>query len=239
MKNCPNCNAQLEDDAVFCTECGQSMAAPVTVEANSEAAAPTAGEFCPFCGAPLPAGTVFCPKCGKNTAEGSATTNQVSTGEAGATQNLMKNPIAIVAVVAVVLLVFVLAFRGGDNTSGNSSSTAEKPTISVKAKDMLDDYIRDQSSAEQKYKNKTVYITGNLISKYQFNNSADYGLKIASQDVGGRYYVIVIDAGSNVKAVNSIKEGDFVTATGKCVGIVPQKSATTISVQIQASKINE
>ena len=42
-----------------------------------------------------------------------------------------------------------------------------------------------------------------------------------------------------MKAVNSIKEGDFVTATGKCVGIVPQKSATTISVQIQASKINE
>ena len=239
MRNCPNCNAQLDDDAVFCTECGQSMAPPTPMATNSESAAPTGEEFCPSCGSPLPTGTIFCPKCGKSTADGSAATGQVSAGDAGTVQNLMKNPAAIVAVVAVVLLVFVLAFRGGDSTSGGSASTAEKPTISVKAKDMLDDYIRDQASAEQKYKNKTVYITGNLLSKYQFNNSADYGLKVAAQDVGGRYYVIVIDAGSNVKAVNSIKEGDFVTATGKCVGIVPQKSATTISVQIQASKINE
>lgn len=30
MKNCPNCNAQLPDDAVFCTNCGNNLgAAPV------------------------------------------------------------------------------------------------------------------------------------------------------------------------------------------------------------------
>ena len=28
MKNCPNCNAQLPDDAVFCTACGTSLNGP-------------------------------------------------------------------------------------------------------------------------------------------------------------------------------------------------------------------
>ncbi|MBE5856290.1 MAG: zinc ribbon domain-containing protein [Lachnospiraceae bacterium] len=28
MKNCPNCNAQLPDDAVFCTSCGTSLNGP-------------------------------------------------------------------------------------------------------------------------------------------------------------------------------------------------------------------
>lgn len=35
MKNCPNCNAQLADDAVFCTNCGNTVAAQTQQNPNS------------------------------------------------------------------------------------------------------------------------------------------------------------------------------------------------------------
>ena len=50
MKECPNCHAQIEDDSLFCTECGKSF---------------TVAKTCPYCGAPMKEGDVFCQNCGK------------------------------------------------------------------------------------------------------------------------------------------------------------------------------
>ena len=73
---CTNCGKEVEADALFCDECGASMAveAAVATESVQEApkapeettAAPVANAFCISCGAAIPAGSGFCEVCGAN-----------------------------------------------------------------------------------------------------------------------------------------------------------------------------
>ena len=51
MKKYPNCGTQLNDDALFCTECGNQI---------------PQGNVCPHCGALVNDGDIFCQNCGKN-----------------------------------------------------------------------------------------------------------------------------------------------------------------------------
>ena len=70
---CPNCSADLPDDAVFCDQCGASLGAGAPSPAASALVAPTpspAGEdVCPQCGAPTIPGEAFCDSCGASLAE--------------------------------------------------------------------------------------------------------------------------------------------------------------------------
>lgn len=50
MRTCSNCGAPLDNDALFCTECG-TKAAPM-------------GMQCPNCGAGVENNSAFCPECG-------------------------------------------------------------------------------------------------------------------------------------------------------------------------------
>ena len=50
MKECPNCHAQIEDDSLFCTECGKPF---------------PQGNTCPHCGTQMNEGDPFCQNCGK------------------------------------------------------------------------------------------------------------------------------------------------------------------------------
>ena len=50
MKKCTFCGAELNDDNIFCTECGKKL--PKGIE-------------CPHCGASVNEGDVFCTECGK------------------------------------------------------------------------------------------------------------------------------------------------------------------------------
>ena len=54
MKKCPNCGAQMNDDSLFCTECGKQI---------------PQGNQCPHCGALLNNGDAFCQNCGKKVVE--------------------------------------------------------------------------------------------------------------------------------------------------------------------------
>ena len=222
MKKCVKCNAELENDAEFCGECGERQPVLKT--------APT----CPNCGNPIEEGAEFCPECGQKIIK----TNSSSTSSNFSTENessankfseITKKPAylggigaAIVAVIAIAYFLF----------AGN--------VVEVKASDMLNDYIRDQSIAEQKYKGKNIKITGSLLYKYQFSNSSDWAMVVASQVVGDKRYSIILQIDSeNTKAVNSINVGDFISAKGKGIGIVPQEDPTVISVQIHTDSINE
>lgn len=50
MIKCPYCSAQVNDDSLFCTECGRPI---------------PQGKVCPHCGASVNDGDVFCHSCGK------------------------------------------------------------------------------------------------------------------------------------------------------------------------------
>ena len=50
MKKCPFCGAELNDDCLFCTECGKEL---------------PKGNACPHCGAQTNDGDAFCQNCGK------------------------------------------------------------------------------------------------------------------------------------------------------------------------------
>ena len=144
-------------------------------------------------------------------------------------------PLGIAA--AVVLVIGIALSVSSDSSSDTSTSSGG--SISVKADDMINDYVRDQSSAEKQYKDKQVKVTGQLITKSQFSNSQNYGLLIGNKNMAGKNYLILVDLPSEKAAeANKVKVGDFVAAEGKCVGIVKQDDPTKISVQIQTDKIN-
>lgn len=54
MKTCPNCGVQINDDCLFCTECGKPI---------------PQGSLCPHCGASVNDGDIFCQNCGKKVDE--------------------------------------------------------------------------------------------------------------------------------------------------------------------------
>ena len=59
MKKCPYCGAQVNDDSLFCTECGRPI---------------PQGNVCPHCGASINDGDVFCQSCG-NIVDGNPSTD--------------------------------------------------------------------------------------------------------------------------------------------------------------------
>lgn len=54
MKKCPNCGAQVDDNSLFCTECGKQI---------------PQDNVCPHCGASVNSGDSFCQNCGKSLKE--------------------------------------------------------------------------------------------------------------------------------------------------------------------------
>ncbi len=56
-KVCPACGPRPEEDATFCSECGQKLTAPAGEAAKG-------GSFCTSCGSGLPDGARFCGECG-------------------------------------------------------------------------------------------------------------------------------------------------------------------------------
>jgi len=56
MRICPNCQAEIPDDAVFCDQCGARVAGAPTPQPELQ--------LCPQCGAPVTPGELFCGNCG-------------------------------------------------------------------------------------------------------------------------------------------------------------------------------
>lgn len=138
--------------------------------------------------------------------------------------------------ITLLMLLFLLLVVSGCDSGGssNSQSSITKP-MEVKSEEIIDDYIRDQTSAEQKYKDKNVKLTGKVISKGQFNNAADFFIIAGVKNLGEKKYTLVVDYPTDkVDVVNAAKTDDFLVVEGIVVGVVPQKDPTLVSIQIYA-----
>lgn len=64
MKECPKCKTMLEDDEMFCHECGAKQETDEVAVQNEEAAT-SLEKKCVHCGEMIDAESAFCPFCGK------------------------------------------------------------------------------------------------------------------------------------------------------------------------------
>lgn len=65
MKKCPSCNAIMEDDALFCGECGTKFEVEEVADQVEETTAPQEKK-CIHCGETIEEDSAFCPYCGKS-----------------------------------------------------------------------------------------------------------------------------------------------------------------------------
>ena len=190
-------------------------------------------EFCTKCGQELKEESEFCTSCG-NKFNSENSINE-ATLKSGKNKKILFGVIAFIA-----FIVFALIIGNGKESTNNSVKAENSQVIRVKAEEMIDDYIRDQGGAEQKYKDKRVIVTGRVIEKNQFNNNQDYAMLIATNITAGKTYgVIAAIPNEKIELINKVKVGDFVNVEGICVGTVKQANPTIISIQIQDPKINQ
>lgn len=64
MRECPNCKTMLEDDELFCHECGTKQEIEENVAPNEEAA--PLEKKCIHCGETIEEDSAFCPYCGES-----------------------------------------------------------------------------------------------------------------------------------------------------------------------------
>ena len=190
-------------------------------------------EFCTKCGQELKEESEFCTSCG-NKFNSENSINE-ATLKSGKNKKILFGVIAFIA-----FIVFALIIGNGKESTNNSVKAENSQVIRVKAEEVINDYIRDQASAEKKYKDKRVIVTGKVIDKNQFNNSQDYAMLIATNITAGKTYgVIAAIPNEKIELINKVKVGDFVNVEGICVGTVKQANPTIISIQIQDPKINQ
>ena len=65
MKECINCKTILEDDELFCHECGAKQEVQETGTQVEETQVEPEGKKCIHCGKAIEIGSVFCPFCGE------------------------------------------------------------------------------------------------------------------------------------------------------------------------------
>ena len=190
-------------------------------------------EFCTKCGQELKEESEFCTSCG-NKFNSENSINE-ATLKSGKNKKILFGVIAFIA-----FIVFAFIIGNGKESTNNSVKAENSQVIRVKAEEVINDYIRDQSSAEQKYKDKRVIVTGKVIDKNQFNNSQDYAMLIATNITAGKTYgVIAAIPNEKIELINKVKVDDFVNVDGICIGTVKQANPTVISIQIKDPKINQ
>ncbi len=127
------------------------------------------------------------------------------------------------AVVLVGLCVGAYFFYYGYSEFNRVPETAaDKETdLKVEAEALMDEFIKDQDSAEKKYGKKTIEITGTILA-IEINGSEDISVSLktnATDDIGIPLSVKVMLTPDMESKAKSLKEGDKITLKGLYTGM--------------------
>ena len=118
---CPNCGATLQDDELFCCECGTKYEEPAPPE-------PETGGFCAKCGMQLRPGAAFCPRCGAPREDAGAGRAARERPERPARQGgVNRNTVVIAVIAAFTIVAVVLVLWAAGVFSGKDDSPFETP----------------------------------------------------------------------------------------------------------------
>lgn len=106
MKRCTKCGKEMQDEAIFCPNCGSRTSAPATDKKESDCFAPQT-KYCSTCGAELRAEAVVCTACGcaQNNSQPSANVKREKSGLRTAAKIFM-----IISCVFQIFLFLIIAF---------------------------------------------------------------------------------------------------------------------------------
>lgn len=214
---CKKCGIRLEQDDIFCPECGKKEYE----------------HLCVKCSAKLTKDDIFCPECGEkiivycgvqNNELKLNNKNDISLVKKYHFKNLRN---FVLIPICMLCIIFI-------------SERVLNPPMDVTPRDIVEDYVQNESLAELKYKNKKILITGKLIDKGQFSDTTDYlSLCLCEKSERGKVYsVLVYVDKTDIDIVNKLRIGDFIIAEGRCLGRVPQKKFNDVSIHIKSRKIN-
>ena len=172
MKKCPNCGAQIDDNSLFCAECGkqipqgnvcsncgalvndgdtfcQNCGSKVERGDGQQTSSVTAPEqkHCPHCGAIVSIDSLFCESCGKNVSDGNSTPNtnfppQTPNATGRGSQNKFVLPI--------IIGLLVLALAGGW-WYYKSSNSLQKGNTAVMSNETSADSIVSTDTNSKEY----------------------------------------------------------------------------------------
>ena len=147
MKKCPFCGAELNDDNLFCTECGKEF---------------PKGVLCPHCGTSVNEGDVFCTKCGKsitgNESEDMKESQSIEVDSYYEDDSLLKKylPYILGGFVALVIIGGLYYCSSNQKTTeivekGDSISESLDSIMSEEPVDEIDYPIKQLASVMNKY----------------------------------------------------------------------------------------
>ena len=161
MKKCPNCGALVNEDYLFCTECGNKF---------------PQGNVCPHCGTLVKDGDVFCRNCGKKldgqtdikknmplikTSEENITDEEYDTSEENVAQehtwginelsiwDFYKIIRGLVVVIIIGSGLWLILSKDNDSSTKQSEKTAVKENPITDVKNEVDTAIDNDSYLEE------------------------------------------------------------------------------------------
>lgn len=156
---------------------------------------------CKSCGNDIAASAKSCPNCGAKNSK-----------------SAIKKVLIGICIFAV-LVIFIAAVSGGDDSStpssgnaGNSVAANEAPIV-VSADELIRAYVNNTVTADATYKGKTVTVSGTI-----YSIESNYISIEADDDDLWLHYVYAYYSSSETSKLSNLAKGDRITVTGECKG---------------------
>ena len=192
MKQCPYCNAQIDDESKFCSECGKEL---------------PQGNVCAHCGATVNEGDIYCEDCGRNLINGS-----FASADYGGKFGIDYMKILLSSLVGIVIGLVILALVGGSwygynaYSDYNAAKQARMKFVADSLEQVKKDSIKLAEQKEQARKDSIENARILSLQKPYLNLLDKYNVE---DDNWGKLYFLYDITGDGLPEIwMNIKEGE-------------------------------